>query len=644
MGAAAPSRPGPPAHLVATPVNTAIAVSWKAPSSTGGKATTRYLVTISPGLKRCITSSTSCMVSGLTNGKAYSVEVQAENVAGFGKGAVANSVKPTRMQDCAYRGPFANLQKCNLSDTDLGGIDLMNADLTDAQLTDANISGTRLAGTNMTGATLYGVSSGGIVGLPTGLPSGWRLVRGYMLGPTTNLVDANLAGLNLGSLNLSHANLVGVTSGQISGAPGLPAGWSLVDGYLVGAQANLTNANLSNADLGGTDLDGTKLSGAVLSGVSSGGIVGIPSSLPDGWMIVHGYLVGPEANLIDANFSNADLEYTDLDGAALSGADLTGVSSGLIVGPPSSLPTGWLFTEGYLVGPSADLKNAALVNAAMDGADLNDVDLTGADLTGITSGGITGVPLHLPALWGLFNGYLVGPFANLGGADLSSLDLANGNLSGANFTDADLDDSDLTNTDLSDVLWDNTTCPDGTNSNADRNTCADDLGFVDSDAIAQQDLEDSLSLVNSIYSTNGASFPSTANLEQSLINIDPSLTFTVSSSTHPNVISVFSSSDGNGVILAAYAPISETCWYIYDNQGAVADAEPFAPYGPAPTGGSPNNVLFPEEPTMITVTNWSGTYYAEVKDDPRSSDCVASQPVAGSLSQYEYQSIGFPEL
>jgi uncharacterized protein YjbI with pentapeptide repeats len=580
-------------------------------------------------------------VSGLTNGKAYSVTVQAGNTVGFGKDAVANAVKPTRTQDCAYRGPFANLQKCNLSNADLSGLDLMKANLTDAQLTDATLSRAQLAGANMTDTQLAGASSGGIVGLPTGLPSGWRLLGGYLLGPTANLTHADLAGLDLGSVNLSEAVLNGVISGRLTGEPVLPTDWLLIGGYLVGPQANLTNATLSNADLANASLAGAELSGALLSGVSSGGIVGTPSSLPVGWSVVNGYLVGPEANLTDADFSNVDLAGTDLDGAALGGADLAGVSSGLIVGTPSSLPTDWLFTVGYLVGPSADLKDAAMATAAMGGADLSDVDLTGADLSLVTSGGITGVPAHLPVGWNLLNGYLVGPSANLGGADLSKLGLANGNLSDANFTDADLDDSDITNTVLSDVLWDNTTCPDGTNSNVDGNTCANNLGFTDSDSNAQQDLEESLTSINSIYSMNGGSFPGTAGLVSALTNTDPSLTFTVFSSTHPNWISVFSSPDGNGVILAAYAPVDQSCWYIYDNQGAVAVSPPYSPYGPTPTGPSYG---FVGSNKSITVTNVSGTYYAEVKNDPRSSDCVASQPVASPLSQYTYQSVGFPEL
>jgi uncharacterized protein YjbI with pentapeptide repeats len=73
------------------------------------------------------------------------------------------------------------------------------------------------------------------------------------------------------------------------------------------------------------------------------------------------------------------------------------------------------------------------------------------------------------------------------GVDLSYADLTNAmmydlDLRGANLTGADLTGADLAylNTsygpaDLTSVTWSNTTCPDGTNSDNNGNTCVNNL-------------------------------------------------------------------------------------------------------------------------------------------------------------------------
>ncbi len=47
---------------------------------------------------------------------------------------------------------------------------------------------------------------------------------------------------------------------------------------------------------------------------------------------------------------------------------------------------------------------------------------------------------------------------------------------GSDFTGADLAGANFSSTTLSGVTWDNTTCPDGTNSDSDGGTCVSDLG------------------------------------------------------------------------------------------------------------------------------------------------------------------------
>jgi uncharacterized protein YjbI with pentapeptide repeats len=202
----------------------------------------------------------------------------------------------------------------------------------------------------------------------------------------------------------------------------------------------LTSANLASADL----------SGATLTDVVSGGITGTPASLPSPWVVVDGYLVGPQAYLTSANLTDANLMGADLYKANLTSANLSGVN---------------------------------LTDATVKGSKLQGTVLGTATLTGLVSGGIHGTPASLPSGWALAGTlhYLVGPTANLTnadfyGANLAGTDLADANLSGANLTYANLTDANLSSANLSSVLWSYTTCPDGTNSNNDGGTCVNNLG------------------------------------------------------------------------------------------------------------------------------------------------------------------------
>jgi len=91
-----PTVPGAPTEVTATAGNRQATVTWAAPDSTGGSAITEYRVTSSPGGKTCTTSGAlSCIVTGLTNGRAYTFTVEAENSSGWSPSSSAsNSVTP----------------------------------------------------------------------------------------------------------------------------------------------------------------------------------------------------------------------------------------------------------------------------------------------------------------------------------------------------------------------------------------------------------------------------------------------------------------------------------------------------------------------------------------------------------------------
>jgi len=167
---------------------------------------------------------------------------------------------------------------------------------------------------------------------------------------------------------------------------------------------------------------------------------------------------------------DADLTGLDLAGLNLAGVDLI-----------------------YADLAGTDLTNADLTGVTLIGADVSGTQLAGADLAGVVSqGSVTGTPASLPASWQLKYGYLLGPAASLdvaqlAGDDLSGLDLAGALIEEADLAGADLDNTDLAGATFSDATnltgatfaganltgatWSDTTCPDGTNSNAHDNGC-----------------------------------------------------------------------------------------------------------------------------------------------------------------------------
>ena len=267
------------------------------------------------------------------------------------------------------------------------------------------------------------------------------IVNNYLIGP----------GMYLSGANLSHSNLIGT---DLSGTTLVRTDLRYAHLHYAKLRgAVLRSVDLSNANLYGADLTGADLSGATLNRVVSGGITGTPKRLPAGWQIVNGYLFGPGADLSDANLSNASIRHADLRGANLSGANLantilhkgarlSGVISGRISGTPQYLPAGWRLANGYLVGPGANLYRANLAGqdlrfanlhgaqlsqARLGGSDLAHANLTRANLIGsnlvkanvhgaslsyanlyaIVSSKVVGTPKSLPPGWQLRGGRFI---------------------------------------------------------------------------------------------------------------------------------------------------------------------------------------------------------------------------------------------
>jgi uncharacterized protein YjbI with pentapeptide repeats len=321
----------------------------------------------------------------------------------------------------------ANLADADLNGADLGAADLGSADLTGADLASASLNGARLlqatltgadlTGTSLTAAVLTSVTSGGIVGTPSSFPPGWQLLNGFLVGPEANLSGADLSGADLSGVNLNRSNLT--------------------DANLAGT--DLSGASLNFVPLTGANLTNTNLANASLAEAISGGVTGQPAALPDHWMLVSGFLIGPFANLSHASLSGADLDGADLLQADLTSADLS----------------------------DAQLRNADMRQADLETANLTDADATNADLSTarLSAAKLVSAQLSTADI----------SSANISLADLTGADLMNANLTTSNLSNASLRNANLTGAVLDEVIWDNTTCPDGSSSNQHVSGCVSPL-------------------------------------------------------------------------------------------------------------------------------------------------------------------------
>ncbi|HEU0291675.1 MAG TPA: Ig-like domain-containing protein [Anaerolineales bacterium] len=198
------------------------------------------------------------------------------------------------------------------------------------------------------------------------------------------------------------------------------AGVNLFSAKLSGA--NLSNADLSGADLSGADLANANLNGAILDNASLF-----------------------TTNLVAATFDNASLRNTNLDdgyapGGSFINADLRGANLYFAFFRDANL-SGANFSNAYL--NKFDVVGSILQNAIFTGTELFDVDMQNTDLRGADLS-----------------------FTTLSYVSLNNADLRDANLLGA--------ERRFGTTNLSGVIWGNTTCSDGSNSDdndGDNFTC-----------------------------------------------------------------------------------------------------------------------------------------------------------------------------
>ena len=93
--AAAMTLPGVPTAVNATAGNAQATIHFTPPTNNGGTAITGYTVTSAPGGKKATGKASPLIVTGLTNGTAYTFTVTATNAVGSSvKSTASNSVTP----------------------------------------------------------------------------------------------------------------------------------------------------------------------------------------------------------------------------------------------------------------------------------------------------------------------------------------------------------------------------------------------------------------------------------------------------------------------------------------------------------------------------------------------------------------------
>ena len=101
------NSPGAPGSVLAVAGDRSAEVTWTAPSVTGSSPLTEYEAEASPSGSSCQATppTTSCTVTGLTNGSAYTFRVRAKNSVGWGAWSEnSNTVTPKEVASIVITG------------------------------------------------------------------------------------------------------------------------------------------------------------------------------------------------------------------------------------------------------------------------------------------------------------------------------------------------------------------------------------------------------------------------------------------------------------------------------------------------------------------------------------------------------------
>jgi hypothetical protein len=186
------------------------------------------------------------------------------------------------------------------------GVTIVGAIKVSITLNKVDLSSSTLGLVDFSGATFKDVRGVGITiatNFPVTWPTGWDLRGGVLVGPTADLSSVELVGTDLSGIDLSGANLSSVYGRglKFDVSTRLPMGWAIINGTLVGPEADLRNAYLSKVNLDGVDLSGALLSNSVLKGITGSPI------LPKELSVIRGVLVGGGTNIVCSDIDPKEL-------------------------------------------------------------------------------------------------------------------------------------------------------------------------------------------------------------------------------------------------------------------------------------------------------------------------------------------------
>ncbi len=336
-----------------------------------------------------------------TNGSSVNLSSSTLNYSTFNSASITSS-----------NFNYASMVQTTCTHANFSASSFIQTNMSSATLTNVNFTGCTFQSTDITGSDLRNstltnlYSSSVATNANTYLPTGYTIssANGYILGPninfssrsyinTSDFMSKTLTGINFSSSTLTNNNMTSSNFSQCNFT-------SSSLGNVNFSSSNLTNCTFTNAYLYYTNF-----TGATMTGVKSGGITTTEGlTLPSGYQMRNGYIIGAgvdvtganlrSSNLANINLSNVKFNSVDLSGATLTNSTLSGasfegttaasffgiVSGGIIANPvPTGLPSTIVFGGGYFIS-----SGSSATNGNFTGIDFTSKTFTTVNFTGST--------------------------------------------------------------------------------------------------------------------------------------------------------------------------------------------------------------------------------------------------------------------